>query len=130
MRKLVFASGLWNFFLGAGLLVPWMYGAIGMRIPHPLWGWLLGAFLWFTAAVLIMASRDLRRRASFVYWEGLLRYLAGALLLTIGPGVLGWPAWFIGATELVWGLVYTFGLPGALSTTHTKLFLDSIGESA
>lgn len=125
MKKLVFVSGIWNFALGAGLLVPAIAEGIGMRIPHPFWGWLVCGFLWFTSAVLIMASRDLKRRASFVYWEAFLRYIAAALLLTIGPEVFGWPSWFIGITDLTWGLLYTFGLPVALNTSHAKLLLDS-----
>jgi hypothetical protein len=56
--------------------------------------------------------------------EGFLRYAAAALLLTIGPGVIGWPAWFIGSTDLGWGLTYTFGLPRSLGTTHKKLLFD------
>ena len=126
MKRIVFISGIWNIALGAGLLVPSIYEAIGMRIPDPFWGWILCAFLWHTSAVLISASKDLKRRGSFVYWEGLLRYAAAALLLTIGPGVIGWPAWFIGITDLAWGLTYTYGLPRALGTTHKKLLFDDI----
>jgi hypothetical protein len=126
MKKIVFVSGVWNFVLGAGLLVPALYGSIGMRIPHPFWGWLICGFLWFTSAVLIMASRDLWRHGSLVYWEAFLRYAAAGLLLTIGSGVMGWPAWFIGITDLAWGLSYTFGLPRALNTSHRKLLLDAV----
>lgn len=127
MKKIVFISGIWNIGLGAGLLVPALYGAIGMRIPDPFWGWLLCAFLWYTAAVLITASKDLKRYGSLVYHEGFLRFAAAALLLTIGPSVLGWPAWFIGSTDLAWGLIYTFGLPRFLGTTHKKLLFDDSG---
>ena len=126
MKKLVFLSGAWNAVLGAGLVVPALAARIGLRLPHPFWAWLSAAFLWFTAAVLILAARDLRTRASFVYWEAFLRYGAAALLLTIGPAVVGWPAWVLGATDLAWGLSYTFGLPRALQTTHRRLFLDSV----
>jgi hypothetical protein len=130
MKMIVFVSGIWNFVLGAGLLAPPLYRSIGMRIPHPFWGWMLCGFLWFTSAVLIMASRDLGRRGSLVYWEAFLRYIAAALLLTIGSGVIGWPAWFIGVADLAWGLIYTFGLPGALNTSHRRLFLDALKEGA
>jgi hypothetical protein len=130
MKKIVFASGIWNFLLGAGLLVPALTQTIGMRIPHPFWGWLSCGFLWNTSAVLILASRDLKRRGSFVYWEAFLRYVAAALLLTIGPEAFGWPAWFIGITDLAWGLIYTFGLPDALKTSHAKLFFDTVDEHA
>ncbi len=127
MKRIVFLAGLWNLLLGAGLLSPALHGAIGMRIPHPFWGWLLFAFLSYTGVVLVMASRDLPRRAPLVYWEAFLRYVAAALLLTVGPDVIGWPAWFIGLTDLAWGLTFTIGLPRALDISHSKLLLDSTG---
>lgn len=76
-----------------------------------------------------MAARDLERRGSFVYWEAFLRFAAAALLLTIGPSVLGWAAWFIGVTDLAWGLIYVCGLPRSLGISHKKLFLDDCEPS-
>jgi uncharacterized membrane protein len=43
MPRIVFISGVWNIALGAGLLVPALYEAIGMLI-GPFWGWILCAF--------------------------------------------------------------------------------------
>ncbi|HTX64541.1 MAG TPA: hypothetical protein VMD31_02105 [Opitutaceae bacterium] len=126
MKSLVIVSGVWNALLGAGLVLAPLAAQIGLRLPPPFWAWLSAGFLWFTAAVLILAARDLRTRAAFVYWEAFLRYLAAALLLTIGPAVLGWPAWVLGATDLAWGLSYTFGLPRALHTTHGRLLRDDL----
>jgi hypothetical protein len=125
MRKVVLASAVWNASLGAFLLLPAVYRPFGLRVPHPFWGWALCAFIWYTAAVLVIACRDLPRRASLVYWEAILRFVAAALLFTVGAGVIGWIAWFVGATDILWGLAYTFGLPRALNTTHAALLLDA-----
>ena len=130
MDRIVFISGIWNIVLGAGLLVPAIYEAVGMHIPNPFWGWILCGFLWFTSAVLLLAAKDLKQRGSFVYWEGILRLIAGTLLLTIGPLALGWPAWFIGGTDLAWALIYAFGLPRSLGTTHKKLLLDDLTSAS
>ena len=128
MKKVVFASGIWNVLLGLLLVSPAFYTCLCIRIPHPFWGWMLTAFLWYTGAVLILASRDLKRRAALVYWESFLRYGAAALFLSIGYGVVGWSAWVLGATDLAWGMIYMFGLPRALGATHKQLFLDAMNE--
>ena len=128
MRKLVLASGLWNAGVGASLLVPAFYRRVGVDIAEPFWGWSLAAFIFFTAAVLIMASRDLERRASMVYWEALLRFASAALLLSIGRDIIGWMAWLIGITDILWALVYTFGLPRALQVSHRALLLDAVAS--
>lgn len=126
MRKLVALSGWYNVFLGAALLVPGIYTAIGIKVPHIFWGWLVAAFLWFTSAALILAARDLRRRASIVYWEAFLRFAAAGLMLTWGPEQFGCPAWFVGIVDFLWGCSYIFGLPKALNTSHAALFFDRV----
>jgi hypothetical protein len=101
MRQLVFWSGVYNAGLALFLLYPPLYLALGLNIPAPLWGWLLAGFLGFTSAVLILSSRDLRRRASLVYWESLLRYAAELLLIPVGLfGDLGLIALPLGLGDL------------------------------
>lgn len=130
MRKIVAASGVYNIFLGAALLVPAIYTKIGILVPHIYWGWLVASFLWFTSAALILSARDLRRRGSFVYWEAFLRYAAAGLMLTWGPEQFGCPAYFVGIVDFCWGLSYMFGLPKALNTTHAALFFDKVAQEA
>ena len=76
MRPFVYWSGVYNAGLSLLLLCPPLYRVLGLNICAPIWGWLIAGFLGFTSAVLILAARDLRRRASLVYWEALLRYVA------------------------------------------------------
>lgn len=127
MRQFVFWSGVYNAGLALFLLFPPIYRALGLNIPAPLWGWLLAGFLSFTSAVLILASRDLPHRASLVYWESLLRYVAALLLIPAGLfGDLGLIAVPLGLGDLAIGLVYMFGLPKELQLSHDALFWDRL----
>ena len=127
MQTFVFRSGVYNAGLALFLLFPPLYRALGLNICAPLWGWLIAGFLAFTSAVLILASRDLRRRASMVYWESLLRYIAALLLIPAGLfGDLGLIAVPLGLGDLAIGLVYMFGLPAELSVTHQALLADRV----
>ena len=122
MSRFVVMTGVYNTLLAVSLLFPQIYRAIGLNIPAPIWGWLLGAFLVYTSAVLIYASKDLHRCASLVYWELLLRYAAALLLIPAGLfGDLGLIAVPLGAADLLIGLVYMFGLPHELGISHSTL---------
>lgn len=45
---------------------------------------LIAGFVAYTSAILILASGDLARCASLVYWEALLRYVAALVLIPAG----------------------------------------------
>jgi hypothetical protein len=125
MTRFVFWSGVYNVGLGLFLAFPPLYRALGLNIPTPLWSWLVGGFLAYTGAVLILSSRDLRRRASLVYWESFLRYIAALLLIPAGLfGDLGLIAAPLGLGDLAIGLAYMFGLPKELGLSHRSLFYD------
>lgn len=127
MQRFVFWSGVYNAGLALFLLFPPVYRAFGLNIPAPLWGWLLAGFLGFTSAVLILAARDLPRRASLVYWESLLRYVAALLLIPAGLfGDMGLIAVPLGLGDLGIGLIYMFGLPKVLQLSHRALLCDRL----
>ncbi len=127
MTRFVFWSGVYNVGLGLFLTFPPLYLALGLNVPTPLWGWLVGGFLAYTGVVLILSSWDLRRRASFVYWESILRYIAALLLIPAGLlGDLGMIAVPLGLGDLAIGLVYMFGLPKELKVSHHFLFRDRL----
>jgi len=127
MTPFIFWSGVYNAGLAIFLLFPPLYRELGMNICDPVWGWLIAGFLGFTSAVLILASRDLRRRATFVYWESLLRYIAALVLIPAGLfsdlGLITVP---LGLGDLAIGLVYMFGLPKELGVSHRALLTDAI----
>lgn len=127
MKSFVFWTGVYNAGLALFLIFPSLYGIVGMNICNPVWGWLIAGFLGFTSVVLILASRDLRRRAAFVYWESLLRYIAALLLVPAGVwGNVGLIVVPLGLGDLAIGLVYMFGLTKELQLSHTALFTDCI----
>jgi hypothetical protein len=125
MKSFIFWTGVYNAGLALTLTCPPVYRWLGLNVPAPLWGWLVAGFLAFTSAVLILASRDLRRRAAFVYWESILRYVAALLLIPAGLfGDLGLIAVPLGLGDLAIGLVYMFGLPKEFGVSHCALFCD------
>jgi len=127
MTAFVFWSGIYNAGLALLLLFPSAYRSLGLNICDPLWGWLISSFLAFTSVVLILAARDLGRRASFVYWESFLRYAAALLTIPAGLfGETGLLAAGMGLGDLAIGLVYIFGLPRVLSVSHSDLLFDRL----
>ena len=65
MTTFIFWSGVYNAGLALTLKCPPFYGWLGLNVPAPLWGLLIAGFLAYTSVALILASRDLRQRASF-----------------------------------------------------------------
>ena len=124
----VFWFGVYNAALALFLLFPPLYRGVGMNICDPVWGWLIAGFLGFTSAVLILSSHDLHRRATFVYWEALLRFIAALVLVSAGLfGDVGLIAVPLGLCDLAIGLAYMFGLPKELGVSHADLLRDRLG---
>ena len=128
MKNFVFWSGVYNGVLAVFLLFPPLYRGVGMNICDPVWGWLIAGFLGFTSAVLILSSHDLHRRATFIYWEALLRYISALVLVPAGLfGDVGLITVPLGLGDLAIGLVYMFGLPKELGVSHADLLRDRLG---
>lgn len=125
MTSFIFWSGLYNAGLALFLLFPPLYRALGLNLCDTVWGWLIAGFLAYTSVTLMYASRDLVRRAPLVYWESLLRYTAGLVLIPAGLfGDIGSIAAVLGLGDLAIGLVYMFGLPKELGVSHAALLHD------
>ena len=115
--RVIFWSGVWNVGLGLILVTPPVREFLGLQIPNPFWPSIVAAFLWYTAATLILSSRDIQVFASIVYWEALLRFAAVGLLVAYGftyVGVL--PTVLFAITDFAWGLVYIVGLHAPLGS--------------
>jgi len=125
MSSFVFWSGVYNSILALFLLFPPLYRALGLNVCAPLFAWLIAGFLAYTSVVLIYASYELSRRATLVYWESLLRYVAALILIPAGLfGDLGLIASLLGLGDLAIGVVYAFGLTKELGVSHRGLLLD------
>lgn len=110
MERLVLGSGIWNLALAMPLMHPALSGALGMRIPDAFLGRLLGVLVLYTAATLVLVSRDLEGRAGILAWEGVLRYAAGVLLILEGGRIAGPMGVWLGAADLAWGTAFFVGL--------------------
>jgi hypothetical protein len=85
---------------------------------------LIGSFLVFTVAALLISSKNLKATASIVYWEGILRILAGIILIPAGLfGSLGIFAGIVGIIDVIWALIYFFGLTGKFKVSHMDLLV-------
>jgi hypothetical protein len=128
MQKFVFWTGVYNIFLGLGFLFPPLVNFLQVPAPESgVWVRLPATIVIYLGVLLIICSRNLRARASIVYWEGILRI--GLFLLLAGYGFfggLGIAMAFVGIVDLVIGLGYVFGLPRSLNVSATDLLKDSI----
>ena len=124
--RMIFWSGVWNVGLGLILVTPPVREFLGLQIPNPFWPSVVAAFLWYTAATLILSSRNIQVFASVVYWEALLRFASVGLLVVYGftyVGVL--PTVLFAITDFAWGLTYIVGLRRLLGRSHASLLLNN-----
>ena len=128
MSSFVFWTGVYNVALAFLLLFPPLYRALGLNVCTPVWSWLIAGFLAYTSVALIYASRDVTRRATLVYWEALLRFVAALVLIPAGVfGDIGLIAAILGLGDLSIGLAYVFGLTKELGRSHEDLLFDRLG---
>ena len=102
--NLIRLSGFWNLGMATALLYP---PILGVNLHQLVWAWLIAGFLVFTAMTLILGGGDVPRYGPIILYEGLLRFLAAALLvpagLLFGYGLL---VAIAGAIDAIWGLAY------------------------
>ena len=124
-ERVVFWSGIWNIGLGLILITPPIREFLGLQVPNPFWPWVVAAFLWYTAATLILSSRDVRIFASVIYWEALLRFASVSLLVAYGFTYVGVvPTVLFAVTDFVWGLMYLIGLRRVTGRSQASLLFD------
>jgi hypothetical protein len=122
LSKFVYWAGVYNLALAAGMAVPAVTRSLGINIADPVLGQLIAGFLLFTAMAQMFGSRDLRTNGWIIFWEGILRWIAAALLIPYGFfGHLGVAAGVIGLGDFLIGLVYLFILPNVISRRPADL---------
>ena len=127
-ERVVFWSGIWNVGLGLILITPPIREFLGLQVPNPFWPCIVAAFLWYTAATLILSARDVQTFASVIYWEALLRFAAVALLIAYGFTYVGVvPTVLFAVTDFAWGLVYLTGLQRVTGRSQASLLFDRRG---
>ena len=86
---------------------------------------LFGLMAVFIGIMLMLCSRDLKRRGTLVLWEGLLR--VGGFGIMAGYGLLGGAGPSVAATglfDLAVGMIYLIALPKYLGVGLVDLLLD------
>lgn len=127
MKKLVafvYWAGVYNLLLAVAMATPAVTRMLGANIADPALGQLIAGFLLFTAAIQMIGSRDLRRSGWAIFWEGILRWIAAALLIPYGFfGHLGVTAGVLGIGDFLIGLVFLFVLPKVVGQRPVDLLL-------
>lgn len=124
LSRFVRAAGIYNLLLAVGMASPFVTNFLQINICDYALSLLIAAFLIFTAAVQVIAARDLRSYGWLIFWEGILRWMAAALLIPYGFfGHLGTMAGVIGAGDLIIGFVFLLVLPKAVGKSASDLAL-------
>lgn len=128
MATFVFWTGIYNIVVALPFFFPRFMRALGIQTPASVfWTELIAFAVIYLGVALILCSRNLTARSPIVYWEGYLRIVAFLLLGWFGFwGGIGLLVGILGIIDLIIGLVYVFGLPATLNTTHGKLLLDRV----
>lgn len=122
LSKFVRAAGIYNFLLAVGMALPPVTGFLQINICDYALSLLIAAFLVFTAAAQVIAARDLRTYGWLIFWEGILRWMAAALLIPYGFfGHLGTMAGVIGVGDFLIGFVFLILLPKAIGKNASDL---------
>ena len=121
----MFWTGALSVAAGAALQLP-VLAAYLMPSAQP--GMLLrvfGLMAIFLGGMLILCSRDLRRRGTLVVWEGVLRLAGGAVMASyglLGDGAI--QVTVAGLADLTIGAIYLASLPRYLGVSLMDLLLD------
>lgn len=123
--NVVIISGIWNFLLALAFIYPPFYHTLAVDLQQPSWGWLISAFLLYTAMVLIIGGNDVKRYGSIIVYEALLRFIAASILIHAGLFlnyglilVLG------GCVDILWGISYFIIIPRATQLSIKSLLLN------
>ena len=124
LSKFVFVTGVYNFLLAVGLTIPYVTDLLQINIFDYALSLLIAAFLIFTAAIQIFASRDLRNYGWVIFWEGILRWMAAAVLVPYGFfGHLGLLTGVMGIGDFLIGFVFLILLPKSLGKRTSELLM-------
>ena len=126
MKKFVFLTGILNVILGILFTMPCVIRQAGVQPPdNPFWLMFPAIFLFFLGFILIYCSRDLKNRATIVFWDGLSRVAAflGCSWFGLFAG-MGFDLVLAASADLVIAIVYFIGLPRVLGRSFTSILLD------
>ena len=123
LRSFVFYTGLYNAGLATALLFPaFSFGLLGLELHYP-GNIMIAGFLYFTVALLIYCSRDVKKYATIIYYEGLLRLGEAAIMFHAAFNDGGFMFFFAAIGDLLIGLTYMIQLNRQTGNSHLDLLL-------
>ena len=120
-RKFVWITGLLDFLVGLGVWIPaLMAPTAGTFVAFMT----LGSFLFFAAAALMWASKDIAVRAPVIFWQGLVRLTAVISILYAVPKGLATPYEYgVAVFDGVISLTYVLGTVRSTGASPFQLLL-------
>ncbi|MBW9054639.1 hypothetical protein [Rhizobium mesosinicum] len=126
MSLFVMLTALYSIYAGARSNIS-VCRASDLAPAQAMMGSVFGCMAVFIGVLLILCARDLQNRGSIVMWEGVLRLVAGSIMMyfttrdTSGTMSRSRPLF-----DLIVGLVYVVALPIALERSPLYLLLDRL----
>ena len=125
MKAFVFWTGTLSVAAGAAFQFPDLAAYLMPSAQPGMLLHLFGLMAIFLGGMLILCSRDLKRRGALVIWEGVLRLGGAGVMGSYGLfGDGGLSVAMAGLFDLTIGVIYLVGLPRHLDVTITELILD------
>jgi len=121
--RFVYFCGIYNLIITVCLSFPSIPRALlGLNFCGDMEGRLVGVLLFYTAVVQIYASRDVKKRASLIYYEALVRFVAGFVIIPAGLfGDSGFIFAILGVIDAFIGAIFVAGVTRGLGFTHEEL---------
>jgi len=125
--KIVLISGILNFPIGLGMIVPSLHKPnIETIIPNVV----AGLFILFAGAVLIYSSKDIQTRAPFIVWSGIVRFFGAiTVFYTSTIGIVPKEMILISFLDVLLALTYFVGCVKYTKISFIKLLIGKINNS-
>jgi len=124
--RFLILTALYNGVLGGLLLSNTVRDFLGVDIIYP-GNQMIAGFLWFTTAVLIISSTDIKRYASIIYYEAYLRFFAATvLLIAVSYYDFGIMLGLVAVGDVLIGVYYLAVLIRETGYSHYQLIMNRI----
>lgn len=112
MEKFVFYTGLADILFGFALIYPeFYYNVLDITFCSVILGWFVSLFTIYTGITIILTSRDLLKRASYLYYTAWLKFLVAFILIPVAIKVnLHTGLIIIGSYQMIVAFFYLVGM--------------------
>ena len=119
--KFLWVTAIYNALLGFLLISSNVRDLLGVELLYP-GNQMIAGFLWFTTIVLLISSSNVRRYASIIYYEALLRFFAaGVLLIAVLIYDFGFVMGMVAIGDVLIGMYYIVMLMKETPYDHLDL---------